>query len=122
MLLTSNQTAEKLGIRMQTLRRLVEVGKLTAVIQNGEKRRQFGFDPKVVAEFKKTYAPVKRATAKTQFVKPGNGHATDVPLPFPNGTFVHESRLIQIVGRLDSVEEKLDALTEALSNLVEAWK
>jgi hypothetical protein len=117
--LTSQQVAEKLGVERAVVTRLAQTGKLpnVATHQTPSGRVNYRFDEKAVAEFKKTYVPVKRASAKTQYVKPGNGHAKEFPLPF-----VHDGHVIQLLGRLDAVEEKLEALTEALSNLVEAWK
>jgi len=108
MLLTSAQVAEKLGVSRNYVTNMAKAGKLPSV--RGQHptpsgRTNYGFDAKVVAEFRKTFIP---PAPKAQLVKL-NGHAHTLPLDIPTSVAL-DARLINIAGRLDSLEEKIDLL------------
>jgi len=111
MLLTSKQVAEKLGVSRNYVTSLAREGKLQAVRgthPTPSGRSNYGYDDKVVAEFRKTFVPPAPRVPKQKAVINGNGHAPlDVPLPFnvaPTGL---------IWQRLDAIEAKLDTLLAA---------
>lgn len=114
MLLTSAQVAEKLGVSRNYVTNMAKAGKLPSV--RGQHptpsgRTNYGFDAKVVAEFRKTFIPPAPKPPKTVIVKV-NGHAPTLPLDIPTSVAL-DARLINIAGRIDSLEEKIDLLLAA---------
>lgn len=95
--LTTKQVAQKLGLTPTQVRGLVKRGQLAPANAKPGARVVYTFDPKVVREFKKTAAPVKRL----KLTQPG------LDFMAPDGA--------GITSRLDRIENQLTALAKLWS-------
>ena len=106
MLLTSAQVAQKLGVSRNYVTVLAREGKLQTVRGTHETpsgRTNYGYDPKVVREFQKTFIPPAPRVAKTVAIN-GNGHGPTptLPLDIPS--------VVALANALARIEDKLDTL------------
>ena len=108
MQLTTDQVAQKLGVKRQVVIRLVKTGKLVPTNKPEDgKRVEFRYDPAVVREFKKTYVPVRRTSRKGGLVADGPG--------------VIRQQIADLLTQQAEVMAKLDTIATAIAQLIKMW-
>lgn len=125
MRLTTEQVAEKLGVKRGTVNRLVKAGELAIVnpSPNG-KRVEHRFDPAVVNEFKKTYAPRGHGGSRRNGDRPPALALSREGIsasPFMDGPGMIRQQLMGLDATQQAQGEQLTRIEQLLAQLVKAW-
>lgn len=120
MLLTTQQTADKLGVRPEVVRHLVQKGQLP----NANPRKVAGggrvmllIDAKVVLDYKRMLDERERTKRRPPTpTATGNGHVADTSV------LAIDTRLARFERKIDDLTHAIETVNARLSDLQQAWR